>query len=157
EATWPGPLPAARTQPLSEIMVREQLGRLGETPFELGAIVLELPRPVMAPRSVLNDLRRKLVAELMERRKPRYEICDGASALELLPVGSTRQDQPARPFIVGPDVLASTSPGTRRLAKPGREGEETTGPWLHVLVRNVEQLDAVLALKPATVYCEFED
>ena len=35
-ANWPGPLARATKQPLTLDSVREQLGRLGDTPFELG-------------------------------------------------------------------------------------------------------------------------
>ena len=44
---------------------REQLGRLGGTPFELGQVTLDVADPVMVPKSVLNDLRRQAV-ELTE-------------------------------------------------------------------------------------------
>src|SRR5207237_8785278 len=45
-----------------------------------------------------------------------------------------------------------------------REGRARRGrvplpesPRLHVLARTMEQLDAVLAWRPATAYCDFED
>ena len=54
----PGPLEVARTRPTSAAEVREPLSRLGDTPFELAAATVDLPDPVLVPRSVLNDLRR---------------------------------------------------------------------------------------------------
>ena len=67
-ATWPGPLELARKQPTTSDEHREQLSRLGDTPFELGELRVDLPAGVMVPRSVLNDLRRQAAGELAERR-----------------------------------------------------------------------------------------
>jgi putative protease len=126
EASWPGPLQAAHTQPLTLETVREQFGRLGDTPFALRDIEPDLPEPVMAPRSVLNDMRRRLVAELIERRRVVHSVVDAG-------------------------VLDSVRCIGLRSADCGLQ------PHLHVLVRTFDQLDAALAFKPATVYCEFED
>ncbi len=68
-AEWPGPLEAARKQPLTLESIREQFGRLSDTPFVLGDVELNLPDAVMVPRSKLNDLRRRLVADLMPQRE----------------------------------------------------------------------------------------
>ncbi len=67
-AEWAGPLQLARKHPLDEATVREQFSRLGETPFFLDKIHLELPQPVMVPKSVLNELRRTVVGRLAELR-----------------------------------------------------------------------------------------
>ena len=67
--TWPGPLESAMKQPLTVETIRDQFGRLGDTPFELAAVETDLPDPVMVPHSVLNDLRRRAVAELIDRRE----------------------------------------------------------------------------------------
>ena len=136
EVSWEGPLQRADKQPLTEASVRETFGRLGETPFELRHVELNVPDPVLAPRSVLNDLRRQAVTRLMERRAKTatHELAD-PDALERL-----RQ-------------AAASSPTLR-------DGE----PQMYVLVRTMEQLDAVLAWRPlapvarlAMVYCDFED
>ena len=59
EASWPGPLELARKNPLTAETAREQLDRLGDTPYELGEVVLDLGGAVMVPKSVLNELRRQ--------------------------------------------------------------------------------------------------
>src|SRR5205085_1345701 len=66
--SWSGPLEPARTSPLTEEGLRDPLGRLGETPFELRHVALDVPDPVLVPRSVLNDLRRRALARLLEQR-----------------------------------------------------------------------------------------
>ena len=138
-ATWPGPLELARNRPTTPDEMRGQLDRLGDTPFELGDFAAELPAGVMVPKSVLNDLRRTAVAELLARRELRHAVPE-PDALEHLRAACL--------------LLPSLSRG---------EGEDQQ-PRLTVLVRSLDQLDAVLAWvppdglpRPAAVYCDFED
>jgi putative protease len=120
-------LTAAQTQPLTGKKLREQLGRLGGTPFTLGELKNLIEGDVMLPVSELNRLRRGVVAELqMLRARPRrWTLTDF---------------QPASPS--GISVRQST--GTH-------EAE------LVVLVRSLPQLDAALSCGVRTIYCEFED
>ncbi|MGH7192340.1 MAG: U32 family peptidase, partial [Candidatus Saccharimonadales bacterium] len=67
-AVWAGPLQAAHKHPLTIEVLRTQLGRLGDTPLALAEVDLDLPEAVMAPKSVLNDLRRQAVASLLAQR-----------------------------------------------------------------------------------------
>jgi putative protease len=60
--------PAAR-RALDVTALREQLGRLGETPFVLGALDADaLPNGLFLPISELNHLRQQAVDELLQRR-----------------------------------------------------------------------------------------
>ena len=132
-ATWPGPLEAARNRAATAAELREQLTRLGDTPFELGELTVELPEAVMVPRSVLNDLRRQVATELAERRA-----------------------QQQRHAVAEPEAMAEL----RAACGFAPRGEAASGsgvPALTVLVRTLDQLDAALAWKPAAVYCDFED
>lgn len=135
-AVWDGPLQRAQKHPLSVESLREQCGRLGDTPYALGEVSLDAPEPIMVPKSVMNDLRRRAVEAIFEQT-----LADGrrrkvnAGALEAL-----------RAEIA---VGKSTEPAA---------------PSLYVLARSLEQLDAVLAwrpeaplARPAMVYCDFED
>jgi putative protease len=136
-ATWQGPLEMATKRATSVDDIREQLSRLGDTPFELGEVVVELPAGVLMPRSVLNELRRQAAGELAEQlAKLRKHVVVNPEALEEL------RAQGERPGLSRPSDV----------------------PRLTVLVRNLEQLDAVLAWsppdnlpRPAAVYCDFED
>jgi putative protease len=92
----------------------------------------------MVPKSVLNDLRRRAVEELLAKRAnaARFAIAD-SDALE-----HTRGE------IVNV-YIAAAEPRTSQL---------------HVLTRSLDQLRSVLAwrssaanVSPATVYCDFED
>jgi putative protease len=62
------PLAAAEKLPLTEEKLREQLGRLGGTPFKLGELKNNLSGEVMVAVSELNRLRREFVAELEKLR-----------------------------------------------------------------------------------------
>jgi putative protease len=63
------PLGIAEKRPLDTARLREQLGRLGETPFVLGALdVSGLGDNVFLPVSELNELRQLAVKELLSRR-----------------------------------------------------------------------------------------
>jgi putative protease len=168
---WPGPLEAARRHALGEDLVREQFGRLGETPFELGAIELVLAAPVMAPKSVLNDLRRRAVNQLMalqaaaaRGRSVRPQALDELRREALSP--TTENVAPVAEVV---RVLA----GSVNDCQTSHEVCYGAVPRLYVLVRTREQLDAVcdwsasvddqlaagaeLFPRPAMVYCDFED
>jgi len=74
-----GPLRIAQKRPLTADYLRQQLGRMGNTPFELRKVDVDLGQ-VMVPVSLLNDLRRKLCEDLeqVRRANPGYEIRPGA-------------------------------------------------------------------------------
>ena len=62
------PLARAEKQPLTTEKLREQLGRLGGTPFHLGELKNMVEGELMLPVSELNRLRRILVTKLEARR-----------------------------------------------------------------------------------------
>lgn len=130
-AEWPGPLEPARKHPLTGDALREQLGRLGDTPFELADVENRLPANTMVPRSVLNDLRRRVVTGLVAMR-----------------------ERQSRGAVEEPDALNDlrTAVADLRNSVLSTEYSELT-----VLVRTLDQLDAVLPHRPAMVYCDFED
>jgi putative protease len=127
-------LELARNQPLTIEGLREQLGRMGDTPFELAAVTVETLDAVMAPRSVLNDLRRRAVEALLATRAQ-------ASAIE----------------VKDPEALEHS----RRSVALLHPEVATTQSALTVLVRTLDQLLALTTWKRtlpvATVYCDFED
>lgn len=58
----------ARRHPLTEEVLREQLGRLGDTPFALAALEAHLAGELMVPLSELNAARRAAVADLLREQ-----------------------------------------------------------------------------------------
>ncbi|MDF2697002.1 MAG: peptidase, partial [Labilithrix sp.] len=57
---------AARSAPVDEATLRDKLGRLGDSPFELGSLDVALPPGTILPLSSLNRARRALVSALVE-------------------------------------------------------------------------------------------
>jgi len=127
------PLVAAEKQPLTTERLREQLGRLGGTPFKLGELQNHLAGEVMLPVSELNCLRREIVAELEKQRATpkRWKLNAGSSRR----AEAQTENQNSKQSLV-------TSAATSELI---------------VLVRNLAQLDAALQCGIQTIYCEFED
>jgi putative protease len=121
------PLANAQNRGLTSEFLREQLGRLGNTPYELDQLDLVLEGSPFAPSSLLNQLRRSAVEKLVElqSRLPAMDIHDPLSAVErLLPI-----------------------------PKPAAAG----APKLHLLVRTAEQLDAAIELGPDSITLDYLD
>jgi putative protease len=125
------PLAAARNRPLTPESLRDQLGRLGGTPFHLGDLAVDLPQPVILPVSELNRLRRDLVARL--------------SATALLSHNPRNVGQSAGPTL--PQLLAPIA------AKRSASGVVK----LSVLCRDPAQAEALLSKPPDLLYLDFED
>jgi putative protease len=127
------PLAKAEKIPLTEEKLREQLGRLGGTPFKLGELKNFLASNVMLPVSELNRLRREFAVELEKlRAQPKRWVLDN------------RRDAKTQS---GKKISEISAP--RRLCGSNAE--------LIVLVRSLPQLEAALKCGVQTVYCEFED
>ncbi len=85
------PLVEAQKQPLSEQRLREQLGRLGGTPFQLGALKNSLEGQVMLPMSELNRVRREAVEklEVLRAQPQRWQLNDFKLELPIIKAEST--------------------------------------------------------------------
>jgi U32 family peptidase len=128
------PLAVAEKQPLSTEKLREQLGRLGGTPFELGELKNLLSGAVMLPVSELNRLRRELTGQLeLLRAQPKRWTLNSTGA----PVSD-----PARMYEVADRVRPEAGAPTTELI---------------VLVRNLTQLETALASGVQTLYCDFDN
>ncbi len=127
------PLAPAQKQPLTTERLRDQLGRLGGTPFELGQFANELEGEVILAVSELNELRRRIVADLDAQR-----------------AAPKRWTVMANP--VGASLLATSTPVASKLAPTAQ-----TEPELIVVIRHLHQLDATWQAGARTIYAEFED
>ncbi|MFN8492401.1 MAG: DUF3656 domain-containing protein [Caldilineaceae bacterium] len=70
----PEPLIASQNRPLSPELLREQLGRLGNTPYDLATVEPDVYGQPFAPASLLNQLRRQAVEQLVERQSQSRSI-----------------------------------------------------------------------------------
>ena len=137
------PLATAEKQPLTTARLREQLGRLGGSPFRLGELENQLPADVMLPVSELNRLRREAVAKLENLRTepPRWRLAP-PTASQPADSATTADGKDSSPQSVA--VLESA-------------GNPPSAPQLIALVRNLPQLEAALRCGVRAIYCEFED
>ena len=125
------PLVAAANRALSLEFLREQLGRLGNTAYQLVDVELDLRGQPFAPSSLLNNLRRQAVELLAEQQR-----------------------QP-RPITVH-DPLATLERALAQIA-PAHPAVTPRAPQLHLLVRTPEQLAAAIALRPASITLDYLD
>ena len=124
------PLQAAQNRPLTDEILRGQLGRLGDTAYELGDLRNQIEGDVMIPLSELNRLRRAWVA-----------------ALDAKAAGG-----PARASAAPTRSLTERVP----MPQPGDMGP-MPGPRLSVLCRSIPQIEAALRCGVETILADFED
>ncbi|MEM7383642.1 MAG: U32 family peptidase, partial [Verrucomicrobiota bacterium] len=120
-------LEKASQRPFDDAFLKKQLGRLGQTSYELGSIDCQLDGEVMLPVSALNELRRQLVTRLDEAVPAKQESVPSTVTLEEL--------LPPRPEVVASD-------GSVRVS---------------VLCRTMDQVEAALQCEVPLIYCDFED
>jgi putative protease len=123
------PLAVAQKQPLATDRLRDQLGRLGGTPFTLGKLGNHLEGDVILAISELNDLRRAVVADLEKQRAEpkRWTINPQVERLDLKPLDHVEVNA------IHPE------------------------PELIVVIRHLRQLEPAWAAGARTIYAEFED
>lgn len=122
------PMQEASKHALSAETLEAQLGRLGDTPFELASLDFEVEGNCHIPLSELNRMRRALVDEL------------------------ERAD-----FGKGDDEDSPRSRITYRDLLPELAAEHAAEPELSVLCRSMEQVEAALESAVGVIYCDFED
>jgi putative protease len=123
-----GPLQPAQNRAVSLESLRDQFGRLGNTPYELADVTLETAGTPFAPVSMLNQMRREAVEQLQELQ-------------------GRRPDVTPRPAVLPSRDRQGAFAGT----------PHDTTPRLHLLVRTPEQLDAAIALAPASITLDYLD
>jgi U32 family peptidase len=123
-------LPAAQNRALEAEYLREQFGRLGNTPYELATLELDVEGTPFAPASLLSTLRQQAVAALGgQQGEPR-----SVPAAEPLQTLALLQGEP-----------------------PANTGSASAEPQLHLLVRTPEQLEAALEIAPASITLDYLD
>ncbi len=123
------PAREAAKHPLDERVLREQLGRLGQTPFELRRLTATISGRPMLPFSLLGRLRQDLVAALEKS-------------------ATSRQVPAFRPATLLERIPLDTFPA---------EPRPTAGDRLRILVRSLSQLEAVLDIGERSLAADFAD
>ncbi len=123
-------LAPAIKHPLTEPVLREQLGRLGGSGFALGELQAEIAGDPMMPLSQLGLIRRQLIAALRQQRDLRENTRPPLSEKHALP--ELRKGLPAR-------------------------FPEVSPPQLTVLCRTLDQLKCLLETEATHLYVDFQD
>jgi putative protease len=108
----------ARTAATTREVLAEKLGKLGETPFALGSLAVELPADAMLPMSSLNRARRALV-DALAASTHRPVAAGDASHASLL-AGALPPDRAPPPG--GLFVLCRTTAQAHAAADAGADG-----------------------------------
>ncbi len=123
------PLEEARKHALTADVLREQLGRLGGSVYELSNLSAELVGDPMVPLSVLGKVRHEIVRQLDE---------------------SIRKLQPRR-------ISEDSALAALRSTLPMRTVDTSEPPTLRVLCRTLLQLEATLDVGLKSVLVDFQD
>ncbi len=122
------PLRPAQNLPPTAELFEAQLARLGNTAYELAGVEAVIEGQPFVPASLLNQLRREAVEKLQ--------------AIQQAP----------RPIALGDTVAA-----LERLTPAMHHDAPDAAPAVHLLVRTPEQLDAALAIAPASITLDYLD
>ncbi len=125
EVTLDAPLVRATGSPTDRALLEDKLGRLGDTPFSLESLAIDLPENVLVPMSALNRARRALVAALEHKAK---------------------RSHATHPITAAEIAERATFPASR---------DESLGGGLFVLCRNLDQARAALGAGADGVYLDF--
>jgi putative protease len=132
------PLETAQKRPLNDETLRAQLGRLGETDFELGALENRLQGEVILPVSELNRLRRELVEKL-------------AAA------GSAAKTSHTEPAAQRAAATVGVHDRLNDITRQRASAPKIVAPLLTVLCRNLEQIEVALRVGATELFADFED
>jgi putative protease len=124
-------LTRANNRGVTHEYLRQQLGRLGNTAYQLEILTVETDGAAFIPGSLLNRLRQKAVEELI-----------------------LQQIQPPAAVIHDPLNILETALST---VHPTYQAKPVSTANLHLLVRMPEQLDAALNLNPASITLDYLD
>jgi putative protease len=141
-------LTSARTSSLTEVILRQQLGHLGDTGYFLRNFKAKLQGDLFIPIRFINQLRRDAISRLDAAIAKQRSVQDkGASCSGRVPEDSGASGRQSR------RSLASALSGLLVAAKA--DGNES--PELITLCRTFEQIDAAIDAAIETVYIDFED
>jgi putative protease len=119
EVTGDAPVERARSAAPIEDVLRDKLGRLGDTPFALGELVVSLPEGALIPASSLNRARRALAEKLLQAARRSHEVA-AVTAADVLAGATTPPDKAPPPG--GLYVLCRTKAQAEAALDAGADG-----------------------------------
>lgn len=146
------PLEEAKKHPVTADFLRSQLGRLGQTVYELPSLDAAIDGSPMIPLSVLSELRHEMIRqlELSATHAPQRRIASEPVLAALRADCGVRRVSAA----LGSSASASTDHSKSKI----QGGFDTPhSKVLHVLCRTLEQLQTVLAHGERKLAADFQD
>lgn len=128
-------LAPATNRPADEALMRDQLARLGGTPYRLDGLDVEIEGGPMVPKSVLNQIRRDLVARL----------------------DAMAEAPPKRPTAAEPVVASLLAPLRIEADRQRAARHESEAPRLAVLVRRTDQIEAAASAGATAIYADYQE
>jgi U32 family peptidase len=142
----------ARTSALSSTILREQLGRLGETRYVLRNLDIKIEGEVFIPIGFINRLRRDAMAKLDIATKV-GRSGQGQALGESSPSGAAESEKPP-----GLDrALRRSSESVLSHLLVDRQSSRNLTPELITLCRTFDQIEVALEEGIETIYVDFED
>ncbi len=157
------PLAEARQHPLTRQVLTEQFGRLGGTVYELRKLDSRIAGRPMAPLSVLGRLRHEMLRQLDAAAVGRGLSQFSSDENGTVPLGETgirdwglgisgsREQGAGR----GEHRAGSSEPEAARSSRPIAHSSQP--PVWHVLCRDLDQLESVLAQGASSVIADFAE
>ncbi|MGA2139699.1 MAG: U32 family peptidase [Verrucomicrobiia bacterium] len=156
-------LQTAFRRPLTEKLLREQLGRMGETEFVLGEIHNKLVGQTILPVSELNRLRRELVGKIGAAREaaPEQEQRPALAPVltEMMAEVAERRARQSAVRVMEPTPGPSAGGESAQAPRGGTRPTTATARSVQLvaLCRTMEQMGAALDAGCGTVHVDFED
>ncbi|MBX3207793.1 MAG: U32 family peptidase [Labilithrix sp.] len=152
--TGDAPVEEARSAPLDEGTLRDKLGRLGDSPFELGELEVALPPGSIVPLSSLNRARRALVTALVEAAPPaRAWATTSARFADLVDAAAVPERAPpsAGLFVLCRTLEQATSALAAGAAGVYLDFLELTGTGVAVRALRAEHAGAFVGVAPPRI------
>jgi len=164
EVIAPEPLAAAANRGIEEATLREQLGRLGNTPYQLASLSAQVEGLPFVPVSLLNAIRREAVERLQAVQSAPAERMIANPLVALEETAGQYSSVSVRQYVS--DQFSDAPPAEHRLsatdnrplatdALTHRPTDAPTSTRLHLLVRTPEQLDAAIAVGPDSITLDY--
>jgi putative protease len=166
------PVAEARSIPLTAASLKANLGRLGETGFELKQFNATITSPGFLPQSILNEVRRNGVATLLEKLKqtpgsdtsvledtqPARRTVRRVGSAKLVDLSDETSAKSEVFSEVGSSLAKDRGHAFSEVARDVSPEQKSTRPaQLSVLARTKEQVAAAVDAGIAQIYVDLED
>jgi len=146
-------LAVAQNRALDADFLRDQLGRLGNTPYALDSLTVDVEGAPFAPASLLNQLRREAVEQLsaLQSRPPAGPVHNPQAIL------SEEKNSEEKNKATDEHRWTLIQKDRNRSSYQSSSASISGKNYLHLLVRTPEQLAAAISVQPASITLDYLD